>query len=1039
MKSAPPHKHGSLPRPLVFIVLIAFFISGACGLIYEVLWSRYLADLMGATSLSHMVVLVVFMGGLAIGAALLGHFADKVSNSLKLYAWLEIGIGLFACLFPFFFQVAQRIFHHMALGLTPGSLSLVLLKIAVSTSLILAPAIAMGATLPAVTRFLNRSDTSLRRSVGLLYGFNSFGAVIGTLVAGFYLIHRMGLANAIISTGILNTGLGIIVLLITFKLSPGTDTTFTEREKFHASESSWKIKKSDAWLAIFIAAFSGFAAMALQVLWIRYFGIILGSMHTSFTIVVAAFICGISLGSLIISSKFFSRFYPPLLLVSAFTITTVILTISIFLYGRLPFEISSLQQIIAKIPAAWTPFQILRFSICFLLMVVPTMMAGMILPLCIRIVGHSGGRVGFHTGRVYAMNTIGSLLGVIFSSQFLFRLTNLPKSFSIILYLFFFITLLTTLNLSRNKKIIFISINSVFIITFLVFWQQWQPNQLFTDRIKHQNLHGYKDFIQTAAKETVIADLQDPDVQATVFKEAGGGQSLIINGKPDASDFEADIRTQSLLAHLPLLLHNNPDNVFVLGVGSGMTSGEALKYQEVKNIVTAELSKAVFQASKHFAHINSRFWENPRHQIILDDGRTAMQLSKESYDVIILEPTNIWQNGMAGLFSEEFFSLVKSRLAPKGIVCQWLHTYSTDDLSVDIILKTFSTSFQKTRIFQLTSTDYILLGFNEDWTFNAVNFAKRFNIPVIKKSLAEIDIFNPLDLLLREIVPEQPFLLHAQAANVPTNSIDWPVLELIAEQGHFLDQDSLLLDNLDNKLNSDVDGDFLLFQKFIKTHQISSMRLPWIMDFTNPYLKSKPRLANSLAMKIVEGYRAQRPDDPTPENILSFIPSRFVRELVANPSHGVIPENSNQQIQEMINNELQFWRETASAFWKPDIAYLTNLAQHYNFQNAKEKQNFFLEIGLQLAEMDACTEALPFLHFIESQLMIGPQDEVNKRVVSLFHCESRVGNPEKALLLWQFIKKAGIKYTSIVKEDHEQLTLKLGGQPRYYYGPPRDL
>ncbi|MDF1579053.1 MAG: hypothetical protein P1P81_11495, partial [Desulfobulbales bacterium] len=394
-------------RVATLSVATAFFLSGACALVYEVLWTRYLADLMGGTSLSHLVVLMTFMGGLALGAVLIGRLVDTGRNGLFYYGWLEIGIGLYAIIFPFLFDWVSKVFCGLGGGFAPGTFGLLFLKLGISFLLIAAPAIAMGGTLPAVTRYLTGSESVLRRNISLLYAVNGLGAVLGVLFGGFYLVYRYGMDAGLIYTGIFNICLGAAALGLA-RFFHHMDASVPQKSA--EGDSCYPERKFDSLIydpgvarrAIIGAGLAGFAGMALQVAWIRYFAIVLGATHSAFVIVVAAFIFGIGLGALAVRSRWFSAhsLYPALS--ATFLFITAILTLGLFFHARAPFEISRfLATVIKETPFAWPFYLTIKFGISFLLMLPVTMAMGMILPLCVRVASRGSGRVGHDVARVY--------------------------------------------------------------------------------------------------------------------------------------------------------------------------------------------------------------------------------------------------------------------------------------------------------------------------------------------------------------------------------------------------------------------------------------------------------------------------------------------------------------------------------------------------------------------------------------------------------------------------------------------------------------
>jgi spermidine synthase len=1035
---------------LVFFVFSAFFLSGGCGLVYEELWMRFLSNLLGSSSLSILVVLATYMGGLSLGAALFGRLADRHPNGLFLYGLIEIGVGLFACTFIYIFNTTETIFLSLAKGLTPGSPQLLFLKVTVSTALIAAPSIAMGATLPVVTRYLTRSQSSLRKNIALLYGLNSLGGVLGILLAGFFLVHHLGLLSAMTLTGLVNIILGVTALAIAWRLGPAPKIETPSRKLRRAGERLDRNQYRPYAMrrAILAAGLSGFAAMALEMAWIRYFTITLGSTHSAFVIVVAAFICGISIGALLISTERAGRFPLPTILTWAFAFTATTIGLSLFLYERTPFEINRILSVLAHVPLAWPPYQILRFTICFALMLLPTMAAGMIFPVCARIAGHDQ-RMGRYIGIVYAVSTIGALLGIIITQLVLFRLTTLPTTFQIILFVYLATGLFLAFILKEKGRKTIIGLLVTVLALHMLFWQPWHPYKLFVDHYPFtaDPEFSYRDFVEMTSTHEVIAELNGPDGQAVVLDvrdENITERSIFIDGKADASTSMDDMPTQLLLAHTPMLLHPNPKKVFVLGIGSGVTSGEALKYPGVVSVTSVELSREVFEASKFLAEVNSRYWENPNHRLVIDDAKSFLKLTDEKFDVMILEPTNIYQHGMAGLFSEEFFKLLKSRLAPGGIIGQWLHTYESSDLSNEVVLKTFSRVFPRTAIFDIsTKLDYMLIAPAEDWQLDPRQLNHRFYLPPIRKTLSRIGYYQPLDILLQEVVSRSTFRHQVMTSPAPINSELWPILESLGEYAKFLIERSWLIERLDSRDDPDqqrpgTSGSLLLIDYLQQTGNKISQLGPAI---NSVILKDEERIKSSLAMMLLSDFRRNQPQSLLPQDLLRLFQDPRVRETVLDPLYHLEPENLGpEDVLRLLDAEITLWQRASSALWTPPPSRLRSLYRQTIMTSKPEEAGelageLALSIARSLSEAKACTTALPYFQLAEET---GTLSRDMTGIMWAFHCEIKRGDALKANQWWQLIEQRDYPVSDGMRRDKIMLDIKLGGKPQPpTYGHPR--
>lgn len=1023
-------------RGIVLFVSTTFILSGVFGLIYEVLWTRFLADLMGGTALSQFVVLMVFMGGLALGAILIGRQVDRGGNGLLYYGWLEVGIGLYAVLFPFLATMATGIFYSLGANFGPGSPGLLLLKIFIASLLIALPSVAMGGTLPAVTRYLTSSQHGLRRNISLLYGLNSLGAVLGVLAGGFFVVHWLGQSASMLSTGILNMVLGISVLgfgrYISLRPEISWDGEETPSRRLEEVLDDVVYSPDTSRRAVIAAGLAGFAGMALQVAWIRYFAIVLGATHSAFTIVVAAFIFGIGLGALLVRSRWIGKLSLPLVLTATFLLTLATLVLGLSFYGRLPFEIGRFLAIIARTPYAWPYYLVLKFVTCFLLMLVPSMASGMIMPLCVRIAGCSK-QIGRDVALVYGVNTLGALLGIGITSQLLFRMLTLPRTLQVIMLVYAAATIFLASMLREKGRKRILSFTVVLLAFHFLLWQPWTPKQLAIGRLNFAEIPAikYKDFIESLNTESVVAELNGPDVQATVVDAIDMNtpfRALLINGKPDASNqsYGPDMATQILLSHLPMLLHQAPKNIFVLGLGSGITSGEVLKFPAVEKVTTVELAAEVFEASKYFAEDNGRYWENPKHRMVIDDGKTFLQLSKEKFDVISMEPTNVWQEGMAGLFSEDFFRLVKSRLAEDGLVVQWLHTYELDDLTVNIILKTFSRAFPSASVFQVNSSDLLLLGYGEKWRFTPLRLEHRFYQDDIRAAEESIGNVNPSAFLLREVMSRGRFKEYTTAVKAPVNTDNFPVLEQAAEFGRFIDLPVTIFNDYDSLNNPD--GKDLLVSEYFRQIRFDPEQIKVVVEAITPGVNDK--LRNSLILRMMDEPQTGGAAVLAPE-MLKYIHDPELREIVMHPDYRQAPvKMAGDDLYNRLRAELLLWNKAASQIWAPKPERLQQLYARFALGVDRGAAGLVArDIAVSLAESNACNAAVPFLRLAEEKGGLAPETMEPMEVIAVFYCEARAGDSGKALGWWKLIEQRKIPQTEFLQAAKTTLDIKLGGAP----------
>jgi len=415
-------------RALFGVAMACLFVSGVAGLIYEVVWARYLALFLGHTSYAVVAVLVAFMGGMAIGNLVFGRLADRVERPLIGYAWLEIGIGVYALLFPFYQGLVHEAYVGVARAWQPGTAILFGLKFAFSLSTILLPAMLMGGTLPLLTKLLTRSVGEVRGNVAALYFINSAGAVVGAWLAGFVLIEAVGLEATVLAGATLNLAAGLGAYLIA-QSAVGLAGRAPIPVAGDEARPAEVFSPSDLRLVIWGIGLSGFVAMLYQVTWTRLLALALGSSTHAFALMLITFIAGLTIGSALIY-----RWRSLRDTMSAFGWAELALAGSVagsmWFYDALPYGFVRLAGMLVRRVDVYPVYSVLQGAICFAVMLVPTICLGMTLPLASRVATADSGRTGSSVGRVFAVNTLGTVLGAVVSGLWMLPTLGLARTFA---------------------------------------------------------------------------------------------------------------------------------------------------------------------------------------------------------------------------------------------------------------------------------------------------------------------------------------------------------------------------------------------------------------------------------------------------------------------------------------------------------------------------------------------------------------------------------------------------------------------------------
>jgi spermidine synthase len=792
-----------MPRPRRGIVLILFFCSGGTALVYEVVWSKFLSEMFGSTIYAQTVVLAVFMGGLAAGNRLFGRWADRWRKPLCVYGGIEAAVGICALLFPACDRLAKGIFVSIGSRLADQMGLLLALKGGLSVALLLGPTILMGGTLPLLAAWLQQSDPEARRRSAVFYAVNSLGAVSGAAVAGFWLVERFGLVAALQLAAAVNILIGLVAMWLGRETSPIAAPVETPRKaglKPKPAEPPARMR----WTGMVVAA-TGAISMGLEVLASRSMALIFGSSLQSFAVVLMAFILGIGLGSAWIASarRIGSVEGKTALLLCAASVWVTALVFKIEWWTDV-YRMASVH--LSLTAAGYVYHELLTAGISLVIIGVPAACIGAVLPLMIReISGEADASLGAGVGALLTWNTLGAVAGTLLTGFVLMPAAGLRSAFAVLALALAVVALVVASRRSLRTGIAGGLAAGALACSLFVFGEQgWR--QVMSFGVFRLAETAFNPATMPRHKQhTALLFYQDaPD--ATVSVERGDGIGappvlcLRINGKPDAST-GIDIATQLLLAHLPMLAKPGARDVFVLGLGAGVTAGAVLCYP-VDRVAVAENCAPVTEAARLFGDWNHHVLDNPRTRLWIEDARTVLELHPQHYDVIITEPSNPWSIGVGSVFSREFYQLAASRLKPGGIVAQWFHIYEMQDNLLKLVLRTFGATFPYVEIWDTGGGDIVLLGSMQPWPTGPAVFEKGFAIAEVRAELAAIGIHSPAAVLARQVASQRTGF--AIAGTGPMESDLHPVLEYAAPRAFYIGAFARLLDRFDERTRQEL-------------------------------------------------------------------------------------------------------------------------------------------------------------------------------------------------------------------------------------------
>jgi spermidine synthase len=695
------------------IISLCFILSGATGLIYEVLWARMLGLVFGATTLAVSTVLAAFMGGLALGSALAGKLAPRIRKPLSTYGLMEIGIAIYALLVPFLFRLVDHVYALIWQQLHPGYFTFSVWRFVLSGLVLLVPTTLMGATLPvlAVAVVSSARDSN---SVTRLYACNLVGAILGTLVAGFVLLPLLGVRTTIAVAAVLNVFVGVVAISLQRRTESVTEPTRLDVEQSVTTTDSVRF-----WF--FAALASGFVTISTQVSWTRILTMIIGSSTYAFSIVVALFLIGLAIGAWLVARKERSETLR-LSILKVEVLTAISLLLSLYVLNKTPAVLVTFGlkfQI-----ASWLGLLLLQIFCATLLILVPAVLMGMVMPLVLVWAGSEQTMAVARVGRSYAINTIGAIAGAFITGFLL-----IPKTSTRFTILFAATCCLVVACIAYRpaagdpalKRALAIgAIPFLIILLFLV-----APPMNLADlsigaydslvRVLAQTREGTTDQVDSNSQQQVHELLmykEGPTATVSVRRDQNT-LSMAINGRTNASDSVFDMPTQVMLGHLPVLIAPRINSGLIIGYATGITLGSMLE-SPIQSVTCVELEPATVEASRYFEHVNKHPLEDPRTKLIIDDARSFLRVTPNRYDMIVSEPSHPWVPGVANLFTQEFFTLGRERLNDDGIFVQWVQIYQLSTESLRSVLATYHSVFPHVLVFRVgglnKGKDLLLVG-----------------------------------------------------------------------------------------------------------------------------------------------------------------------------------------------------------------------------------------------------------------------------------------------------------------------------------------
>jgi len=749
-----------------------FYSSGAFALVYQVVWTRMMIHVFGSTALAVGTVLAAFMCGLAGGAWVFGKAADKSRNCFRLYALLEIGVALTACLSHLLLSNFGP--ANLALYQWFGSSAVIygVFRFVLAFVLVMVPTLFMGGTLPVLTRFLARQQTSIGVKLSTLYSVNTFGAVSGVLLTGFLLIGKFGIHVPVYIALAGNLLIGGLAWLISRSLQesaqaspPAVDIPVAVSKPETNPPGIGTIR-----LVVLGLGISGFTSFAYEIYWTRSLVFILGNSTYAFTTMLSAFLTGIALGGYLV--RFTLNYFRDHC--ALFGWIQVLLGICSAL--ALPFlftfgDPQSLTQFVAKGQGQALNLILTRFVPAFGVMLVPALLIGATFPLVGHIRARNPRTLGSAVGRVYAVNTLGNVLGALLPGLVLLNWLGIQKG----------ILAMAVLNVTIGFIILFLRLMPAgrhpawrfalpVLVVLAVFSMRGAPTDFQfspSSQVGYYQTLYYREgpLATTKVTRSPVTQIKDMSIDGIII----GG-----NGPIEFKQF--------LLAHLPKLLIGDVSTELSVGLGSGILAGESALHPEVERITSVEIEPSVIEGARLFDEENHYLLENPKSVVVQDDIGNFLRTTDGLYQVITADEKtaeDFASNGFS--YSLEYYELLRRHLAPGGIVAQWVPT-ELRPRRFQMVLKTFSRSFPHMQLwyfppaFQNGPGSAILIGSNERVLIDEGLINRRFSeSPAAFRSLKRYGLTSAASVLPHFVADERIIVDAVESASL--NSLVYPRFE----------------------------------------------------------------------------------------------------------------------------------------------------------------------------------------------------------------------------------------------------------------------
>jgi len=754
--------------PTIPFRLAALFVaSGFSAVAYQVILSRYLQLVTGATAYAISALLVAFMVGISAGSAVGGRLADRTPHPLRLYALAEGAIGAYCLAFPALFPLLQDLYLLLAPPIEGPPWPRHLVRFLIGAAAFVVPSFFMGLTTPAYARALAAGRPDMGRRLARLYALNVFGASLGAFLTAYLLVPRLGLVGSMLACSLLNA----LVCVVAWRISRPVAAAEAAAPA-DASGAGPALPLARLLTLLVAAAASGLLSFALEIIWTHLLAILIGNSVYAFGLMLGALLLGLALGARLAESVAEPEPRAATAIGTSQVLAGAAVVATLGVWDGVP----SVFLLLARSSPSFFLMEAVRFAVAFGLMLLPTALIGMAFPLVMRCVGSSPARFGRAVGLVYAVNTLGAVAGAILGSYAILPVLGSLGSLRLLGGLLAATGGVVLLALSRSRWRA-LGAAAAAACAAGAAWApvHWDFNSLNVAAAIYLGR-------STSGEGRLVFRREDPTGGLTTVVESRGVKTLLTNGKFQGDDSE-EVPIQHRLANIPTLFTSGRERALVIGLGTGVTLA-SLAAHGFERVVCAELSAPIVEAAAtHFAEVNGRVLSWPQVELIRDDGRSVLLEREERYDVVSVEVNSIWFAGMGAIYSDDFYRLVARRLKRHGVLLQWFPMHHLSARNLFMVVNTVRSVFPHVSVWNHRHQGFVVAS-REPLALDLDSLRQDLARERLAPYLAELGSGSPLELLGDLVVTDADAdrfldamaeLLFASRSLVSTDA--WPALE----------------------------------------------------------------------------------------------------------------------------------------------------------------------------------------------------------------------------------------------------------------------